>query len=51
MYEVIAYAAYATYAEMVEAPSKEEAIKKGKLMMKVWLPKGVKILRWVARPY
>ena len=50
MFEVIAYAAHATYTEMVEASSKEDAVKKGHLMMKAWLPKGVKILKWVAVP-
>lgn len=51
MYEVIGYANHSTYAEMVEAPNKDEALKLGKRAMKTWLPKGTKILKWVVRVY
>lgn len=50
-FEVIGYANHGTYAEMVEAPDKSEALKLGKRSMKSWLPKGVKILKWVVRNY
>lgn len=50
-FEVIGYAASGFYAEMVEASSKDEALKLGKRSMKTWLPKGVKILKWVVRNY
>ena len=51
MFEVIGYANHSTYAEMVEAPSKDEALKSAKKTMKTWLPKGVKIPKWVVRTY
>jgi|PlaIllAssembly_1097288.scaffolds.fasta_scaffold00001_108 hypothetical protein len=50
-YEVIGYTNNGTYAEMVDAHDKDEALKLAKRSMKTWLPKGVKILKWVVRNY
>ena len=50
-FEVIGYAASGTYAELVDAPDREAALKLGKRAIRKWLPKGVKILKWAVRIY